>query len=189
MTAFALLLALSGWRASYLYVNHNQLDMLPQDLPAVQATKDVLRYVGGVGFLMVVLRADDEAHLKATSDELAKRLEAMPEVRHVTYKQDVAFVRERIGLLAETEDVKEAYKRIRKKVKAVLAKNNPFHIELVKTEDEPLVLDDIIEKYTKLNKKDITDPYYIDDKKEMLTLLVKPKHEEQELEKSRILLA
>lgn len=189
MSVLIIVLALSGWRASYLYVNHNQLDMLPQDLPSVQATKDVIEYIGGVGFLMVVLQAEDEQHLKATSDELAKRIEALPEVRHVTYKQDVAFVRERIGLLAETEDVKEAYKRIRRKVKAVLAKNNPFHIELVKTEDKPLVLDDIIEKYTKLNKKDITDPYYIDDQKEMLTLLVKPKNPEEELEKTRIVLA
>lgn len=189
MLAFALILGFSAWRASNLYVNHNQLDMLPQKLPAVKATKDIIRYIGGVGFFMVVLRAENEAHLKATADELAKRIKAIPEVRHVTYKQDVAFVREKIGLLAETSDVKEAYKRIRKKVRSVLAKNNPFHIELVKTKEEPLELDDIIEKYTKLNKKDIRDPYYIDDQKEMLTILVKPTHPEEDLDSSRQLLA
>lgn len=185
---FAVILALSGWRASYLYVNHNQLDMLPQDLPAVQATKDVIEYVGGVGFLMVVLRADDEEHLKSVADALAPQIEALPEVRHVTYKQDVAFVRERIGLLAETKDVQEVYDRVSKKVRYVINENNPFAVTLVETKDEPLVLDDIVEKYTKLNKKDITDPYYIDDQKEMLTLLVKPAHPEENLEGTRQLL-
>lgn len=184
-TAILLVVALSGWQASKLTVNHNQLDMLPQELPEVQATKAMTKYIGGVGFLMVALRADDEQHLKAVSDQLAERIEAMPEVRHVTYKQDVSFVRERIGLLADTQDVEEAYRRIRKKVKAVLAKNNPFHIQLVETQDEPLVLDDIIEKYTKLNKKSITDPYYIDDDKEMLMMLVKPRHASEDLESTR----
>ncbi len=183
-----ILVTLAGIQASRLYVNHNQLDMLPQDLPAVEATKEITRYIGGVGFLMLALRADDEAHLKAVSDALAEQIEAMPEVRHVTHKQDVSFVRERIGLLAQTADVKEAYRRIRKKVKAILAANNPFHIELVETKDEPLVLDDIIEKYTKLNKKSITDPYYIDDAKEMLMLLIKPKHPSEDLASTRTLL-
>ncbi|MEL7304185.1 MAG: MMPL family transporter [Myxococcota bacterium] len=182
------LVTLAGIQASRLYVNHNQLDMLPQDLPAVEATKEITRYIGGVGFLMLALRADDEAHLKAVSDALAEKIEAMPEVRHVTHKQDVSFVRERIGLLADTDDVKEAYRRIRKKVKAILAANNPFHIELVETKDEPLVLDDIIEKYTKLNKKSITDPYYIDDAKEMLMVLIKPKHPSEDLASTRALL-
>ncbi len=189
MGIFAVVLALFGWRASYLYVNHNQLDMLPQDLPSVQATKDVIEYVGGVGFLMVVLRSDDEQHLKATADALAEQIEALPEVRHVTHKQDVKFVRERIGLLADTDDVKEVYRRIRKKIRAVVNKNNPFAVQLVEVKDEPLVLDDIVQKYTKLNKKDITDPYYIDDQKEMLTLLVKPAHPEENLEGTRRLLS
>lgn len=180
---------LSAWRASRLEINSNQLDLLPQDLPAIQATHQMIDVIGGVGFLMLALKSDDEGHLKAVADDLAARLRSMAEVRGITYKQDVSFILDRIGLYVETADLEEAYQRIRKKVKATLRAANPFHVQLRETKDEPLVLDDLIAKYRRMNKKSVDDPYYIDDEKEMLIILIKPMWEANQLARTRDFLA
>ncbi|MEE8410053.1 MAG: MMPL family transporter, partial [Myxococcota bacterium] len=177
-----LLTAASVWRVSALEINHNQLDLIPRDLPSVRATREMIDIRGGVGFLLILLRSDDLDHMKRVADDLSERLNAMEEIRYVRVTQDVAFVQERIGLYIETPDLKEAYKRIRKKIKSVLRKANPFFVELRKTKEVELDLSDLIDKYRAMNKKVIDDPYYVDIKKEVLLLVVKPAGEATDLE-------
>jgi predicted RND superfamily exporter protein len=174
LVAMAILLAVAGWRVSKLEINHNQIDLLPSDLPAVVATKDMIDMLGTVGYLLLPLKGPDLNHVKAVADALAPRLAQLPEITSITYKQDVGFVFDRIGLFIETPDLEEGYKRIRKKVRSVLAKNNPFHIELREQADEPLLLDDLVEKYRRLNKKPIDDPYYVDQRREAVLMVIKP---------------
>ena len=151
-----LLTAFAGWRVSELRINNNQLDLIPQDLPSVEATKQMVDVIGGIGFLLIAFKADNPDHLKAVADDLAPRLSALEEVRSVTYKQDVAWVRERLAMYIATPDLEEGYRRVKKKLRAVLRKNNPFHIELTARAEEPLVLDDLIAKYRSINKKGST---------------------------------
>lgn len=164
----------SGFLASTLVFNSNQLDLIPQDLPSVKATKQMIDVRGGVGFLLIALKGNDSEQLKQVADDLAGRLRALKDIRRVTYRQDVDFVRERIGLYIETEDLKEAYKRIRKKIRATIRAANPFHITLRKKKEQPLDLSDLVDKYKRINKKGLDDPYYFDPSKKMLLLVLKP---------------
>ncbi len=173
---------LALWRASLLRINHNQLDLLPEDLASVRATKAIIPLIGDVGFLILALKANPGEHLQTVAEDLAPLLGALPEVRAVIYRQDVDFVRERIALYVAPADLEEAYRRVRKAIRQAIRKANPFHIQLSDEPDAPLVLDDLIEKYQRLNKKGIDDPYYFDPKKEMLLVLLKPKGSATDLE-------
>jgi predicted RND superfamily exporter protein len=180
------LLALgSGWAASRLTINSNQLDLISQDLRQVQDVKRVVDMVGGAGFLMIGLRGDDEAQLKGVADDLAAQLTADTEnIRTLTYKLPVEFIQEKMVLFIKTEDLVEGKKRIMAFVKDQLRRANPFYIELKKTEPVKLELDDLVEKYTSIGKKSIADDYYIAQDRQMLMLLVKPMWDSNELDKT-----
>ena len=171
--------AFSLWRVSQLEINHNQIELIPQDLPSVQATQRMIDLTGGIGYLMLPLKSNDLAHMKGVADDLAERLLQLPEIRHVWYKQDVGFVRDRVALFVKTDDLREGIKRIRKKIRQVINKANPFYVALAPTDetakpDAPLALDDLVAKYKHVNKKRIDDPYFLDKNNEMLLLVIKP---------------
>jgi uncharacterized protein len=190
MVAVVLLVlaALSGWRISLLHINNNQLDLIPQDNPSVVATKQMIDVVGGVGFLLIAIKGEDPQHLRDVADDLGAIFTKSGAFRTVRYKQDVDFVREHIAYYVEPADLEETYRRIHKKIRATLRKANPFHIELRETADEPLKLDDIIEKYTRLQKKNIDEDYNFDPKKEMLLFVIKPMGDANDLDYDRKLM-
>src|SRR5690349_25159553 len=97
-----LLLVLGGastYLATKLTINSNQLDLISQDLPEVKEVKRVIDMVGGAGYLMLALRSNDVAQMKAVSDDLAKMLDAdKAHVRFLTYKMPVEFVQKNMVL-------------------------------------------------------------------------------------------
>ena len=181
--------ALAGWRTSKLDLNTDQIELLPEDLPSVVATKDMIKLMGGVTYVIVPLKSADLDFTKRVSDELCAKLGEVEGVRYCRNKQEVQFLKDRLALFVAPEDLKEGAKRIRKKIRTTLAKNNPFYISLREVKDEPLVLDDLIDKYRRVDKKDVTDPYNVDLAGEMLMLVIKPFHHVTELKKTRELLA
>ncbi len=187
--ALVVLAGLCLYGALQLTINSNQIDLLDQRLRSIQELKRLTEMTGGTGFLMVALKSSDEKHLKQVADDLAARIRAMPETRSVTYKQDVSFIRRNIAMYIETKDLETIRERIRKKIREKIRKANPFSIELVERKEEPLVLDDIIEKYRSMAKKGIEDDYYISRDKQMVLLLVKPVGESTDLEYTRNLIA
>ena len=52
------LVGLSGWQMSKLTINYNQLELIPQDLPSVLATKRMFDLAGGYGNLFVALEGN-----------------------------------------------------------------------------------------------------------------------------------
>jgi uncharacterized protein len=170
----AVICVLSFWRASLLHINHNQIDLLPQNLPAVAATNKMVKMVGTVGFLLMPLRGEDLTFTKKVAESFVPKLEELDEVHKVHFKQDVGFVRDRLGLFVKTPDLKEGYKRIRVKVREILNKSNPFAIKLQDRADKPLDLSDLVDKYRRMNKKAVDDPYYVDTSYESILLLIKP---------------
>src|SRR5688572_18109641 len=86
------LTAFSAWRVSKLHINNDQIELIPQNLPSVVATKEMIKMVGGVGFLQLAIKGDNLVHLKGVADDLAVDLQKIDQVRNVTYKQDVQFV-------------------------------------------------------------------------------------------------
>lgn len=163
-----------------LRLESDQLSLISQELPEVVAVKRVIDMVGGAGYLQVAFRSEDEKALKKLADEVnaglkaGKQPDGTPWVRFITYRVPVEFVQENMVLFIRTEDLLEGKKRINAYLKDQLRRNNPFYIELRKTEPVKLELEDLVKKYSSVGKKSIRDDYYISDDKKMMLLLVKP---------------
>jgi uncharacterized protein len=180
-TVLLVLLALTAgaiYGTSRLGLNTNQLDLISQDLQQVKDVKRIVDMVGGTGYLMLALRGDDEAKLKAVSDDLASQLRADTEhVRFLSYKVPVDFIQENMVLFVSTEDLQTARERINAYVKATIRAENPFSFDLgapVNKEKPKLEIDDIVDKYSRVGKKSILDEYYISQDQKMILVLIKP---------------
>ncbi|REG29344.1 hypothetical protein ATI61_10731 [Archangium gephyra] len=184
------ILALTGvslWGTSKLTINSNQLDLISQDLPEVKDVKRVIDMVGGSGYLMLALRGEDEPTLKKAADDIAAGLLADKEnVRFITYKVPVEFVQQQMGLFVKTEDLAEGKRRIMAYLKDQLRRNNPFFIEIQKTEPVKLEMQDLVDKYSSVGKKSIRDDYYISKDRKMLLILIKPMWDSNQLAKTKV---
>lgn len=180
----------STYLTSKLTIESDQLSLISQDLPEVQAVRRVIDMVGGAGYLQLALRADDVPTLKKLADELdvklkaAKQPDGTPYVRFITYKVPVDFIQENMVLFIRTEDLQEGRRRIMAYVKDQLRRNNPFFIEIKKTEPVKLELEDLVKKYSAVGKKSIRDDYYISDDKQMMMMLIKPMWNSTDLQKT-----
>jgi len=165
----------AGVLARQLTINTNQLDLISQDLRQVKDLKRVVDMVGGAGHLIVALRGSDEARLRGVADDTAAwLLEDKARVREVTHKVKVDFLRDNAALFMQTDDLVELKRRVMLKLKDAIKRASPFFVEIRKTEPYELKLDDLIDKYRRVGRKDITDDYYISEDKQMVLLLVKP---------------
>jgi len=187
--ALLLLVTVSVFGASRLTINTNQIELLPQDLVAVKEAKRISEMTGGIGFLMLALKGPNIEHVKRVADDLEKRLLKMPEVRRVRLKLDISWVRDRILLYLQTDDLKELRRRLKAKITDMVRRANPFHITLRKTEPVKLDLKDIIDKYRTVGKKGISDDYNISQDRKMVLLLIKPMGALTDLDFTRKLMA
>ncbi|MFZ5468247.1 MAG: efflux RND transporter permease subunit [Myxococcota bacterium] len=186
LLVLVVLAMLSGWASSRLTINSNQLDLISQDLRQVKDVKRIVDMVGGTGYLMLALRGDDEASLKKVSDDVNAALLAKTEkVNFITYKVPVEFVQKNMVLFLATEDLAEGKRRIMAYLKDQLRRNNPFFIEIKKTEPVKLDLSDLVAKYSRIGKKSVKDDYYISEDRKMIILLIKPRWNAPELDKTR----
>lgn len=188
-----LLLALglaSGYAASTLTINTNQLDLISQDLRQVKDVKRVVDMIGGSGHLILALRGSDAEVLEKVSDDLNAKLVVDKErIRNVTYKVDVEFLRRNGALFMETPDLVELKTRVMTKLKDAIKRANPFFMEIEETEPYELKVDDIIEKYTKVGKRSIKSDYYLSDDRQMMLMLIKPMWDSNRLEQTGALVA
>lgn len=185
LATLVLLALASGWASSRLTVNSNQLELISQELREVKDVQRIVDMVGGTGFLIVALRSEDPAQLKQAADDLNTQLLARPEVNYVTYKVPVEFIQKNMVLFIQTADLLEGKRRIMAYLKDQLRRNNPFFIEIRKSEPVKLELSDLVEKYSRIGTKSIQDDYNISDDKKLLLMLVKPRWNAPELDRTR----
>ena len=187
MLAGLLLLALlSTWATTRLTINSNQLDLIRQDLPEVKDLKRVIDMVGGAGYLVVALRSGDPKALRGVADDLNARL--VPDkmnVRFVSYRLPLDFMRRNIGLFIQTSDLAEARKRITLYLRDQIRRASPFYVELRPTPPVKLAMDDLVAKYSHVGKKSLRDDYDVSDDGKMLLLLVKPMWDSSDLGATR----
>lgn len=175
LAAILALGAVSAFATTRLRINSNQLDLIRQDLPEVQELKRVIDMIGGAGDLVIALRSSDPKLLRAVADDVDARLEAdKANVRYVTYKLPVEFIRQNLGLFVETKDLESARTRINAYLRDALRRANPFFMEIRPTEPVKLDLADLVAKYNHVGKKSLGDDYHASDDGQMLVLLVKP---------------
>src|SRR5512147_2267489 len=114
-----ILVGLSGWQMSKLTINYNQLELIPQDLPSVVATKRMFKLAGGYGNLFIGLRGKDVPQIKRVADDLTAEIRKIPEVRSASCRQEVGFLRDHLAYYIDLDDLNEAFRLMRKKIRAL----------------------------------------------------------------------
>ncbi|MFW6369307.1 MAG: export protein, partial [Myxococcota bacterium] len=127
--------------ASDLGLNTNQLELIDQDMREVREVERIVDMVGGAGHFIIGLRGAEPDVLKAVSDDLADMLAADDEnVRTVTHKLDISFLRDRAALFLETEDLEELRRRVDLWLRDQVRRADPFFFEIRPTEPVQLEL-------------------------------------------------
>jgi predicted RND superfamily exporter protein len=181
------LTALSVWQATKLTINSNQLDLISQDSKEVKNLKRVIDMIGGVGYLTVAFRAENPDLLKALVDELAVDLSKDPDIREVQHQLDMSFIQQRAGLYLQTEDLRIIKEEVMAKIKDEVKRSDPFFFEIKETKPVELnvsKLQAIAEKYRNVGKKRIDDNYYLSTDQKMILMMIKPKWDSNQLEKT-----
>ena len=93
-------------------------------------------------------------------------------------------MRKRALLFMKTQDLETLHHRVMSYLQDRIRRADPFYFEIKKTQPVELHLQDLIDKYKKVAKKDISDPYWISDDKKMLILVVKPMWDSTDLNKT-----
>jgi len=181
-----IIVGLSGWQMSKLTINYNQLELIPQDLPSVLATKRMFKLAGGYGNLFIALRGKDVPHMKRVADDLTAEIKKIPEVRSATCRQDVSFLRDHLAYYIDIDDLNEAFRLIRKKIRALTRENLGMKSGDTQTDEE---LKKLFEKYRNVNSKFVDDEYNIDPAREMILIVIQANGIPNDLDFSKKLLS
>jgi predicted RND superfamily exporter protein len=163
------LVGLSAWQMSKLTINYNQLELIPQNLPSVLATKRMFTLAGGYGNLIVALRGKDIPHMKRVADDLTAEIRKIPEVRSATCRQDVSFLRDHLSYYIDIGDLNEIYSLTRKKIRALTREKLGVKSDDTATDEE---LQKLVEKYRNVHSKFVDDEYNIDPAREMILIVI-----------------
>ncbi len=164
-----ILVGLSFWQMSKLTINYNQLELIPQDLPSVLATKRMFKLAGGYGNLFIALRGKDVSQMKQVADDLTAGIRRIPEVRSATCRQDVSFLRDHLAYYIDIDDLNEAYGLMRKKIRALTREKLGMKSDDTETDKE---LNKLVDKYRNVNSKFVDDEYNIDPDREMILIVI-----------------
>ncbi|MDI6793395.1 MAG: MMPL family transporter [bacterium] len=161
----------------HLPLKTDYIDLLPVNLRSVQDAKRITKMAGGMGYLIVVIEADDTTKVRPLADEIASRLETLPGIGYVTYRygpEVTEFFKRHALLYVEEEDLREINRRLTRKIELNGREANPFYIPLTGESDE-ITFDDLVEKYeTKLDLQSASDGYFESKDHRMIVLLTKP---------------
>lgn len=181
---FAALTAASVHFASKLTFESSFEALLPRSFPSVMALDEITEEFGGTGYLVLDVESDDLDKAKEFCAALVSRLEKLPEVRYVSWRQPRQYFEDRKLLYLDLGDLREIRRRIAKKITFEKQRANPLFIDLL---DEKYELDfsDIEKKY---EGEEIFRDYYVSADGRELILLVKPSGLAGDLEFSRRLI-
>ena len=181
-----ILVGLSGWQMSKLTINYNQLELIPQDLPSVLATKRMFKLAGGYGNLFVALEGKDVSQMKRVADDLTAEIKKIPQVRSATCRQDVSFLRDHLAYYIDIDDLNEAFRLMRKKIRDLTREKLGMKSGDTETDEE---LKKLVEKYRNVNYKFVDDEYMIDPAREMLLIVIQANGIPNDLDFSKKLLS
>ncbi len=128
--------------------------------------------------------AKDVTKLKTAVDEMVAELRELEEVRFIQHKVDLSSVLERILFYVKTPDLREGLRRVSKKRDDMVERASPFFIDLGQPQYS-LNLNDLINKYRVVGRKEITDDYYVSPDRKMVTMICKPWFSLQEIDKTQ----
>jgi len=181
-----IIVGLSGWQMSKLTINYNQLELIPQGLPSVLATKRMFKLAGGYGNLFIALRGKDVPQMKQVADDLTAEIKKIPEVRSATCRQDVSFLRDHLAYYIDIDDLNDAFRLMRKKIRSMTREKLGMKSSDTETDEE---LKKLVEKYRNVNSKFVDDEYNIDPAREMILIIIQANGIPNDLDFSKKLLS
>jgi uncharacterized protein len=173
---FSASVILSLWISTHLKLNTDQLDLLNPKMRFIQDIHRVNAMIGGAGQLTIAFKGDNSQALKQVAADLANHLltDRKEQVRQARYKMPIEFVKKNAALFMQSDDLVELKRRVMLKVKDAQKRADPFFFEITPTKPVELLVDDLIDRYSKVGKKSIRDEYYMSTDRKMQLLFVKP---------------
>ena len=109
----ALLTLSAAWGASGLKLKTKIQDLLPASAPSLKASEALSERLGSVDMLVVTLMSEELERVREALPEVAKELEALPNVRAVRWRQETEMI-EKNALItfASLDELKTAYREL-----------------------------------------------------------------------------
>jgi predicted RND superfamily exporter protein len=167
---YAALAAVSIYFSYNLGFESDFESLLPRSFESVKSLDDITKEFGGTGYLVIVVESDDLPKSKEFSAALVKKLEKLPEVRYITWRQPKQYFDDRRLLYMDMPDLQEVRARIKDKITFEKQQANPLFIDVLDSEYK-LDFSDIEKKY---EGNDVFRDYYVSKDGRELVLLVKP---------------
>lgn len=165
-----IVVGLSVWKMTQLTINYNQLELIPQDLPSVVATKKMFNLAGGYGNLYLALRGDDLDHMKKVANDLTARINDLPQVRDASCKQKhIDFMKKHVAYFMDLEDLEKIYDLFRKKIRSATREKMGLKSD---SSDIDKQIEEIVGRYGNINLQHVDDKYNLDPKGEMILIVV-----------------
>ncbi len=189
-TVLFVILAAAGWYASKdIELKLSLSDLLPQDHPTVIKFNKLTEIVGGVGYIEVLLHAEDgESHLKAVP-ELVEKMKASPLVRSAFFHREEHFFLTRALYYAPIEKLNELDEKVGTDI--TKAKRKFFDIGLWDDDDKDAKPKEAAAKPVESDFKKFGDkmsrlsPYLISEDRKDLLMMVKPSFDSLDMGKSK----
>lgn len=112
------LTALAAGAARELQLKTKIQDLLPADAPSLQASEALSERLGSVDILVVTLMSSQLERVRGALPELARRLEAHPDVDHVNWRQDTTLIQQNALItFSSLDELRGAYEELTAQIK------------------------------------------------------------------------
>lgn len=160
-----------------LSLDANLVSLLPKNFQSVKDLQELEHRFGGLGWVAVVGEGGDPEALRRFAEDMAPKLEALPEIRFVESKRPGPFLEEHALYFLSLEDLQQVEQRIGARLQYEKERANPLYVPLV---DEPvpsLDFSDLEAKYGAGSVRRLSGQhgeYYLDPVARRVVLLAKP---------------
>ena len=186
-----LVAALGYYWGSSIQLKLSLTDLLPENHPAVIKLNKLTEVVGGIGYLTIVLQAQDGKSHLAVAPEIVRKMKENRDVRSAFYHREQRFFVDRLLYYVDLSQLKELDSNIAKQIQSSRRKVFDLGLwdeneEKKQEEAKPVFGDDLKE----LAKKSASiSPYLVSKDGKHLLVMVKPEFDSMDLKKSEDLIA
>lgn len=161
-------------------------DLLPENHPAVTKFEKLTQVVGGVGYLIVVLNAEDrKSHLEVAT-QIIERLGRSELVRSAFFEREQKFFINRMLYYLDLADLQKLRETIKKQISS--ARRSAFDLGLwddEKKSEKPTPIDPKLKDAAMTSAR--ISPYLISKDNRNLLIMIKPNFDSTDLAKTRSL--
>jgi len=166
------------WGSTKLTLNADLTGLLPRSFQSVKDLEALQKRFGGIGYVVVVGEGAEPEELRRFASDMAPQLEKLEGIRFVEYQRATLFFRDRAAYYMSLADLEEIDRRLVARKNWEVASKNPLLLQLDGEEEPapPLDFSDIEAKYRQGANARLAgdEPFYIDEEKKMIMLLLKP---------------